>query len=79
MPGLWKATLRLTQDGITRDTRLAPSRGGAAVPSSSRVGVRRAVTRVSNGRWVDLLLVDPLVARAPRRLLHVIASRARGR
>jgi hypothetical protein len=77
--GLWKPTLRLTQQGITRSARLAPARGDAVAGAQARVRLRRAVTRFSDDRWLDVLLVDPLPVRAPLRVLQVIADRASGR
>jgi hypothetical protein len=78
--GLWKPTLRLTQQGLTREIRLGPSRA-ATVPAATRAraGLRSGLTRVTDAGWLDLVVVDPAVVRAPRRLLHVIATRAGGR
>lgn len=74
--GLWKPSLRVTQDDITRQARLAPSRGDTVRGAESRARLRRTVTRFSDDSWLDVLLVDPLPVRAPRRVLHLIANRA---
>lgn len=78
--GLWKPSLRVGADGFVRTHRLGPQRGDTVRGGDDvRAGRRRARTRIAADGWLDLLLVDPLIVRAPRQVLHRIANRAGGR